>query len=84
MFRYFIHKFVNNEKFVEQLSQSYIIRRAAQITIAAFYQSKTFAHENNLQNLSPERFKEVMRSFQNHLRKELEAAQRELERHNKK
>lgn len=71
----------NNDQLVERLSQSYPIRRAAQICVAAFYRTKSspFVAEH-LENFTPQRFKQLIQSFQNNLKKEIEAAKEELKR----
>lgn len=84
MFRFIIRYLANNDKLVNRLSESYFMRRAAQLTLAAFYRSKTFMHDNNLHTMTPEKFRQLMRSFQGNLKQEIEAAKREFERKNKK
>jgi len=69
----------NNEKLVEHLAQSYPIRRAAQFVVATFYRSKSIAMENNLHNMTPEKFRAIMKSFQTNLKQEIEAAKKELQ-----
>lgn len=80
----FLYRILNDEKVINRLSESYVIRRAAQMTVATFYRSKAFMKDNNMQAMTPERFREFIRSFQGHLKKELEESKRQLERNNKK
>lgn len=80
MFRVLLRYIANNEKLVHALSESYIIRRAAQITVAAFHRGKSFAIEKDLhKTLTPERFRSIMNSFRANLKKEIDAAKKELE-----
>ena len=43
--RYLLHRFINNPQLIEKLSESYPIRRAAQITAYALQQSKVAIKE---------------------------------------
>lgn len=79
MFRHILRYFANNERLVHALSESYIVRRAAQITVAAFYRGKEFAVEKDLHKLTPERFRSLMQSFGQNLKKEIESVKKELE-----
>lgn len=79
MFRVLLRYLANNERLVNALSESYIIRRAAQLTISAFYKGKAFATEKNLDKLTPQRFRSFMEAFRKHANKELEAVKKELE-----
>lgn len=80
MFRHILRLLANNEKLVHALSESYVIRRAAQLTVAAFYRGKSFVIEKDLhKTLTPERFRSLMNSFRENLKKEIDAAKKELE-----
>lgn len=79
MFRFLFRHLANNEKLVEALSQSYVIRRAAQLCVAAFYKGKSYAIEKNLHTMTPEKFQSFIKSFQSNLKQEIEAAKRELQ-----
>lgn len=70
----------NNEQLVQRLSESYPMRRAAQIAVAVFYRSKSVAEEHGLQNLTPERFRAFFRSFNDNLKKEIEGAKDEIKK----
>lgn len=83
MLRYLLHRLANNEKLLETLSNSYVIRRAAQLTVAAFYKGKSIAQENNLQqlqNMTPEKFRSFIKSFQDNLKQEIESAKKQLKK----
>lgn len=68
----------NNEQLVQKLSESYPVRRAAQLLVAAFHQSKSFAAEKGLTELTPERFRNVVNSFKQNVKREIESAKEEL------
>lgn len=55
--RFLFQYLANNEKLVQRLSESYVMRRAAQLTLLAFYRTKSLADKHELTNLTPERFK---------------------------
>lgn len=76
MLRLLMRYLGNNEQLVERLAQSYPIRRAAQMAVALFYRSKSIAAENNLQDFTPEKLRSFIRTFQNNLKQEIEAAKK--------
>lgn len=78
MLRFLLSRLANNEKLLEKLSNSYVIRRAAQLTVAAFYKGKSIAHQQNIQNMTPDRFRSFITSFLNNLKQEIEAAKKQL------
>lgn len=78
MFRHILRILSNNEKLVHALSESYVIRRAAQMTVSAFYRGKEYAKELDVR--TPEQFRSVMARFQENFKKEIEAAKKELEK----
>lgn len=80
MLRYLLSRLANNEKLVEALANSYVVRRAAQLTVAAFYKGKEIAHEKNLNLLTPERFRSFINSFKNNYKQEIEEAKRKLKK----
>ncbi|XP_055704175.1 protein NCBP2AS2 homolog [Phlebotomus papatasi] len=65
----------NNEQLIQRLSESYPIRRAAQLTLYAFYRSKMLAEQNHW---TPERFRAFFRNFNSNFREELESAKKEM------
>ncbi|GAB0089929.1 Protein NCBP2AS2 [Sergentomyia squamirostris] len=67
----------NNEQLIQRLSESYPIRRAAQLTLYAFYRSKMIAEKNHW---TPERFQAFFKNFNQNFRQELESAKKELKR----
>lgn len=70
----------NNEQLVQKLSESYPIRRAAQLLVAAFHQSKSFASEKGLTEFTPEKFRSLINSFKENVKKEIETAKEELKK----
>ena len=47
----------NNEQLVQRLSESYPVRRAAQLIVAGFYKTKHVVNTNKIADLSPEKFR---------------------------
>lgn len=70
----------NNEQFVQRLSESFVIRRAAQLCVAAFYRSKIIAEKRGLNEMTPDRFRNLMAAFQTNLKKELEGVKEEIKK----
>lgn len=63
------------ERFIEYLSQTYVIKRAAQMTVAAYYR---ISGEKRFSNIfQSARF---LNSFKTHLKKEIEDAQRKKQK----
>lgn len=76
--RFLFQKLANNEQLVQRLSESYPIRRAAQISLLIFYRGKSFAERNQLMN--PKRFRSFFRNFNSNMTEEIEAAKRKIKR----
>lgn len=70
--RFLLRYFANNEQLVQRLSESYPIRRAAQLLVAAFLRSKHMAAERGINDLKPETFSRFFQQFRNNLNKEIE------------
>lgn len=70
----------NNEQLVHRLSESYPVRRAAQLMVAAFYRTRSIAEEKRLHELTPERFRNMVNSFKQNLNREIENAKQELKK----
>lgn len=81
MFRYLLQRLAG-EKMIEYLSQTYVIRRAAQMTVSAYYRLSGDANVKKL--LETGRFRTILNSFKTNLKKELEDVQREIKSKNKK
>lgn len=80
MLRYLLSRLANNEKLVDALANSYVVRRAAQMTVSAFYKGKEYAQEKNLTLLTPEKFRSLINSFKNNYKQEIEEAKRKLKK----
>ncbi|XP_055374185.1 protein NCBP2AS2 homolog [Condylostylus longicornis] len=76
IFRYL----ANNEQLVQKLSESYLVRRAAQLTISLFYKSKNFAETYKVDELSPKRFKSFVESFKTNIKQEIDGAKEQLKK----
>lgn len=75
MLRYLLQRLAS-EKVIEYLSQTYVIRRAAQMTVSAYYRMTGDANVRKL--MESGRFRGVLDSFKTNLKKELEDVQREI------
>ncbi|XP_055532591.1 protein NCBP2AS2 homolog [Wyeomyia smithii] len=67
IFRYL----VNNEQLIQRLSESYPMRRTAQIFISAYYRSRAIAEEQKLVEMTPESFKRMIQNFKNSIKQEV-------------
>lgn len=74
----FLLKRLTSEKVIEYLSQTYVIRRAAQMTVSAYYRFSGDAKVRQL--LQSGRFQAILNSFKDNLKKELEDVQREIKK----
>lgn len=70
----------NNEQLIQRLADSYPMRRAAQLLVSAYYRGRTMAQEQKLIEMTPERFKRMMETFRQDVKKELEQAKEDLKR----
>jgi len=87
MIRALLRYFANNEKLVEKLSDSYLMRRAAQMSVSIFYRAKSIAEEvkeERVKDLNPEKLRSFLDKFQNNVKEEIAKAKDELEGKNKK
>lgn len=55
--RFLMRYLGNNEQLVQKLSESYPVRRTAQLVLSVFFRSKNLAEEHKLTQLTPDRFK---------------------------
>lgn len=81
MLRYLLQRLAS-ERVIEYLSQTYVIRRAAQMTVSAYYRLSGDANVRKL--MESGRFRGILDSFKTNLKKELEDVQREIKSKNKK
>lgn len=70
--RLLIRYFANNEQLVQRLSESYPIRRSAQLLVAAFLRSKNVAEQRGINDLSPEKLRRFFQQFRTNLKEEIE------------
>lgn len=70
--RLLMRYFANNEQLVQRLSESYPIRRAAQLLVAAFLRSKNAAEQRGINDLSPDKLRRIFRQFKTNLKEEIE------------
>lgn len=70
----------NNEQLVQRMAESYPMRRAAQLLVAAFFKSKSIAEQRGLTELTPDKFKTFFKTFNNNLKQEIEGAKNELKK----
>ncbi|XP_050499656.1 protein NCBP2AS2 homolog [Diabrotica virgifera virgifera] len=73
VFRFLIRLLANNEHLVQKLSESYPMRRAAQLVVRVMFSGKNFIEEQRLhEKLNPEQFRALMRdvsaNFQNRIK----------------
>lgn len=66
VFRFLIRILANNEQLVQKLSESYPMRKAAQIVVRTVFHGKNLIEEKGLNRMmTPEGFKEIMRKIAN-------------------
>lgn len=78
--RFLLRYFANNEQLVQRMADSYPMRRAAQLVLAAFFKSKNIAAERGLNELTPQKFRAIFDTFRTNLKQEIEGAKEELKR----
>ncbi|XP_017087320.2 protein NCBP2AS2 homolog [Drosophila bipectinata] len=76
--RFLMRYLANNEQLIQRMSESYPIRRAAQLAVSLMYRTKSLAREQGLHEMTPERFKSFMNMFKNNVRQELEGVKKEI------
>ncbi|KAF7270234.1 protein NCBP2AS2 homolog [Rhynchophorus ferrugineus] len=81
VFRFLIKLLANNEQLVQRLSESYPMRRAAQIIVRAMFTGKNFIEEKRLhEKLTPEQFKSLMRDVSTSFQKQVKQAQESFQK----
>lgn len=79
--RFIIRILANNEQLVQRLSESYPMRKAAQIVVRAMFTGKNFIEERRLhEKLSPEQFRALMQEVAMTLQKQIKDAQEIMKR----
>lgn len=69
-----ILKRLTSEKLIEYLSQTYLIKRAAQMTVEAFYR---FSGDNLNQN---HRVRRILNLFKDNLKREIQDVQKKIKK----
>lgn len=83
LIRYFLH----NDKLVERLADSYLMRRAAQMVASVFFRAKSIADEakeEKLKDLNADKLRSFLEKFQSNVKEEIEKAKNDLENKTKK
>lgn len=66
----------SNEHVVQRLSESFVMRKAAQIVVRAMFSGQKMIQENRLhEKLTPEQFRALMQEVASNLRNQLKQAQ---------
>lgn len=87
MLRALLRYLANNEKLIERLSDSYLMRRAAQMVASLFFRAKSIAQEakeEKLKDLSPDKLRSFLDKFQKNVKEEIEKAKSDLESKSRK
>lgn len=87
MIRALIRYFANNEKLIERLSDSYFMRRAAQMSVSLFYRAKAIAQEakeEKIKDMTPDKIRSFLDKFKENIEEEVKKAKTELESKNRK
>lgn len=81
VFRLLMRILANNEHLVQKLSESYPMRRAAQVVVRIMYSGKNFIEERRLhEKLTPEQFKALMRDVAANFQNQIKQAQENIRR----
>lgn len=81
VFRFIIRLLANNEHLVQKLSESYPMRKAAQIVVRAMFTGRNFIEENRLhEKLTPDQFRVLMKDISKNFQKQVKQAQENIQR----
>lgn len=70
----------NSEKLVEQLADSYLMRRAAQMVASAFFRTKAIAEEQKLHEIvDKQKLQNFIDKFKKNIEEEIQKAKKEIE-----
>jgi mediator of RNA polymerase II transcription subunit 9 len=75
------------EEIVKKLSDSYLMRRAAQMTASVYFRAKSVAQEaaeERIKDMSPQKFRSFLDKFQNNVKEEIEKAKNDIDNKMKK
>lgn len=74
VFRFIFRYLSNNEKLIERLSESYPIRRAAQITVEFMNRGKQITETETVKNISKFDLKSFLQRFSKNVKEEIQDA----------
>ncbi|XP_066252566.1 protein NCBP2AS2 homolog [Euwallacea similis] len=81
VFQFIIRLLINNEHLVQRLSESYPMRKAAQVVVRAMFTGKNFIQENRLhEKLTPEQFRSLMKDISLTLQKQVKQAHENIQK----
>lgn len=81
VFRFIIRILANNEQLVQKLSESYPMRKAAQIVVRIMFTGKNFIEESRLhEKLTPEQFRALMQQIASNFQNQLKQAQENVKK----
>lgn len=81
VFQFLIRVLANNEQLVRKLSESYPMRRAAQLVVRVMFKSKDFIQERNLhEKLTPEQFRALMREISTKFQRQIKQTHEDIKR----
>lgn len=80
----FILRFLsNNEHLVQRLSESYPMRRAAQLVVMVFFRGKGIIEERQIyRNITPEQFRSIIQKFAQDIKREIQQAKEQFKKRN--
>lgn len=83
VFRILMQLISNNEKLIQQLSESYPVRRAAQLVVLFFHRGKGLIEDQKLnEKLTPEQFRSFINRFARNMRDEMKRVQEKSKKQN--
>jgi len=81
VFRFIIRILANNEQLVQKLSESYPMRKAAQLVVRAMFTGKNYIEEYRLhEKLTPEQFRILMKDVSLMFQKQIKQAQENIQK----
>ena len=79
--RFILRLLSNNDHLVQRLSESYPVRRAAQLVVLFFYRGKGFIEDSNLhKRLTPEQFKSFLQKFSENIKSEIKQGKEQFKK----
>ncbi|XP_055621117.1 protein NCBP2AS2 homolog [Toxorhynchites rutilus septentrionalis] len=78
--RMILRYLANNEQLIQRLAESYPMRRTAQFIVSAYYRSRSIVQERKLENMTPEQFKRILKSFKDNIKQEIESTKQQTKK----